>query len=355
MGERGLLEWENDSERYTEYQVEQVLEEIGIDVISVTLTNLLCLCPYHGNSDSPALSVSKLTGLFMCFNPGCDQKGNLVKLVSDITGLKYFPAMRLIASHKGKPFSKSQLELILSDEVFPTYSQSKLDVQYKNFWETEIAITFMRNRGFDDETLKHFGIGYSITQGIVTIPMHDKYGTPLGVIGRSPFEKVFKNSPRLPTSKTLFNLHRAKKIGSEVIIVESAMDVMWLHQCGIENVIATCGGFFTDYHQQLVNRHFSSVINATDFDQLQFIKDCRRHNGNCIGHNPGRALGEKIVAKLPNLKMRWAAYEDGIFYPHSAKDFGECTEAEIKQCLKNKITDSEYNRWKNIYPDLAIV
>ncbi len=68
----------------------------------------------------------------------------------------------------------------------------------------------------------------------------------------------------------------------------------------------------------------------------------------CVGHNPGRDLGQKIAVALPRKKILWASYEEGIVYPHDAKDAGDMTEEEIRQCLKNAVSNFTYQSW-NIY------
>lgn len=85
----------------------------------------------------------------------------------------------------------------------------------------------------------HFDLGYSKNMDMVTVPVHSPDGTPIGLVGRSIKGKSFKNSTNLPKSKTLFNIHRAKKIGDHVIVVESSFDAIRVHQAGFPNVVAT--------------------------------------------------------------------------------------------------------------------
>jgi 5S rRNA maturation endonuclease (ribonuclease M5) len=56
----------------------------------------------------------------------------------------------------------------------------------------------------------------------------------------------------------------------------------------------------------------------------------------------GRALGNTIANKLKNKNVLWAKYDHNIIYPHSAKDVGDMTDEEIKQCIKNAIPHFEY-------------
>jgi DNA primase len=345
--------------KYTDGQVESVLSEIGIPVVSSTDTNLLCLCPYHRNTDSPAMSIDKMTGAWMCFAPHCDEKGNLSRLVQDKTKGNPFVSKRLIEKHRGaEPSPKSYLDDLFKkkEDVLPTFSQDVLNRLADDFWGSP-AQEYMHNRGFDDKTLAYFSIGYSVLKNMVTIPVHDKDGNPVGIVGRSITEKRFKNSKNLPTKKVPFNVHRSKKYHGPVIIVESSMDAMRVHQAGFPCVIATNGSIFSEYHIQIISRHWNDVIIMTDFDDHNEHRDlkCNKCINTCIGHNPGRALGEKMVRSLPGKSVKWAAYDYGIIYPNGAKDAGDLSIDEIQKCINNAVSDLEYLMWKKDFPLLNIV
>ena len=128
---------------------------------------------------------------------------------------------------------------------------------------------------------------------------------------------------------TLFNIHRAKKIGAHVIVVESSFDAIRVHQAGFPNVVATLGGFLSTEQHNLLNRHFDKITIMTDADQA------------------GRELGRSIVNKLRFKDLLWASYEYGKIYPHDAKDAGDMTDEEIKTCIKNSVSDIEYRSWNS--------
>jgi DNA primase len=164
---------------------------------------------------------------------------------------------------------------------------------------------------------------------MVTVPVHSPDGMPIGIVGRSIEGKVFKNSTNLPKSKTLFNLNRAKKIGDQVIVVESSFDAIRVHQAGFPNVVATLGGFLSTEQHNLLNRHFNKITIMTDSDVA------------------GRELGYSIANKLKFKDLLWASYEYGKIYPHGAKDAGDLTDEEIKACIKNSVSDMEYRSWNS--------
>lgn len=337
-------------ELYSEGQVEAVLNEIGVDVTGETETNLLCYCPFHKNTDSSSFSVSKDTGLYLCFSPICDERGNLPKLVATMTRANPFVVKRIIGKHEteGPPIDKQIEDLLSRRDVLPSFSQDTMNRMADDLWGSAGQKYMVEERGFKDETLAYFGIGYSIRNDMITIPLHDWNANLVGIIGRTRVGKNFKNSDKLPTSKVLFNAHRAKKIGDTVIIVESSMDAMRIHQAGFPYVVATNGGFFTEWHRQTIDRYFNNLIIMTDMDDPEKHRSvfCKKCPNTCRGHNPGRALGEKITSVLPNKRIKWASYDYHTIYPHGAKDAGDMTDEEIRQCIENAISSVEWTFWK---------
>ena len=87
--------------KMTEDQVRQIVESLGLEVQSETDTNLLVFCPFHSNTHSAALSVSKESGVFYCFGAGCNEKGNIITLIRRVSKCSYFAALRLIDKNEG--------------------------------------------------------------------------------------------------------------------------------------------------------------------------------------------------------------------------------------------------------------
>lgn len=353
MAHGGVDGWETDYEVYTQGQVEAVLDHISVEVAEETAENfVMAFCPYHGNTNSPALSVNTATGKFRCFNPACDESGTLAEMVQYVEGLTPIKAELLIAKQKKAGAAPVRLSREVVPEKFEVWQQSTLDGLAKNLWNNDRAIEYMHGRGFENDTLKHFGVGYSpatILRGgrrrpeMIAVPMHDVMGQPIGLVGRGINSKVFKNSKDLPKRYTAWNVHRAKQAGGTVIIVESTFDAMRVHQAGYPNVIALLGGSITDHHAQQIERYFSKVIIMTDYDWLVY-EECRRCGGECRGHRPGRELGRKIATKVTK-RIMWAAYDDDVVYPHDAKDACDMTDDEIRQCLRHAISNIEYRKW----------
>jgi hypothetical protein len=348
----GLDAWGKDNEIYSPEQVEAVLEFCEIQIVGDTTTHLLGYCPFHGNSDTPAFEVDKEKGLFYCFNPSCMESGTLIDLVRRRTGQNPFQAQRTINKYENTthtPFADRLAQAMEREPEFTEYPQEKLDGLRSQF-KGSPGEEYMYGRGFSDDTLDHFEIGYSSYRNMVTVPMHDPAGMPVGLIGRvaSNDDKRFKNSLNLPKSKTAWNMHRAKTHGDTVIVCEASFDAMRIHQAGYPNVVALLGGHVTSHHAALLGKHFSTIINMTDFEhELKYAPNCKRcHQFNiCQGHRPGRDLGRSIVKAMPNKKHLWAAYDDSCVYPHNAKDAGDMTDDEIRHVLRNAISNLEYELW----------
>lgn len=343
MANRGHFKRQTTStEQYSAGQIKAIIKSIGVELVSETQNDFLCLCPIHGNRNTPSLSISKDTGLFLCFNPACGESGSLLELVKQTTKRNDFEALRLISKGMTEAlnnFDEQLEELLEQKEEFIEYPKDIQDKLVNNMQEYNEGKEYMYGRGFNDDTINHFRVGYSVNKSMVTVPVHSPDGIMVGFIGRSIKDKRFQNSDRLPTSRTFFNLHRARRESSTVIVTEASFDAMRIHQAGYPNVVATMGGHLSPAKYELLNRNFTKIIIASDFDDSSQRSD---------GKNPGRELGISITKRLKNKDIYWASYDYKIVYPHGAKDIGELTDEEIRQCIKNAVPHYEYHSW-NLY------
>ena len=241
-----------------------------------------------------------------------------------------FQSLRLIASKETEVlnnFDEVMEEMLADKPVFQEFPQETLDRLHSDLAGNKNARNYLESRGISIESMKHFQLGYSPAMNMVVTPVHSPDSMPIGIVGRSIEGKTFKNSTSLPKSKTLFNIHRAKKIGDQVIVCESNFDAIRIHQAGFPNVVATLGGFLSNEQQSLLNRYFNKIIIMTDADEA------------------GRELGRSISSKLRNKDISWASFGYKEIYPNKAKDAGDLTEQEIKTCIKNSVSDIEYRSW----------
>jgi DNA primase len=312
---------------YTKADLRSILRSCNIDIVSETGTDFLCLCPFHHNVDSPAFAVSYSKGLYICYNQNCNSSGTVLDLVKTLTNRNDFEALRFISQNKQtqeEAFEEGLKDLLDEKPEFTAFSQDTLNRLHTDLSQNQDAIDYFGSRNINPEAMEHFCLGYSSSMGMVTVPLHSPDGLPVGIIGRSIKDKQFKNSVNLPRNKTMFNLHRAKREGGTIIVCESSFDVIRLWQAGYPNAVGTLGGSISDINIHNLNRYASTVIIMTDNDSA------------------GRALGNTIANKLKTKNVLWAKYDHNTIYPHSAKDVGDMTDEEIKQCIKNAIPHFEY-------------
>jgi DNA primase len=332
MAIRGYNTREVDTTQYTPTHIKSILKSIGLEIVGETGNDFLCYCPFHSNRHTSSFSVSREKGAFICFNPSCGEAGTLQELVKRVMNKNEFEAMRFIASQEAESlenFDSVLAEAMEEKPVFQEFPADTLNKLYSELVSTKEGVEYFNSRGITQQGIADFGLGYSKNMGMVTVPVHSPDGMAIGIVGRSIEGKSFKNSTNLPKSKTLFNIHRAKKIGDHVIVVESSFDAIRVHQAGFPNVVATLGGFLSTEQQNLLNRHFNKITIMTDADLA------------------GRELGKSIVNKLRFKDLLWASCEYGKIYPHDAKDAGDMTDEEIKACIKNSVSDIEYRSWNS--------
>jgi DNA primase len=337
-----------------------------MEPVSETANDFITYCPFHGNTNTPAFSVSKLSGKYICFNMACEESGSLLELVrSQKRGMNDFQAARLI--HKGKvaesdvPFEE-RMRKAMYDEEMPVVEMSTVSRLVETFWQNEKAQEYMHGRGFFDRTLKDFKVGYSVKKQSISVPMFDVKGKPVGFIGRRLDIKSFKNSIGLPTRQTLWNLHRAVRTGSDtVIICESTFDAMLVAQAGYPNVVACLGGNFSVNHEDQLRKYFNRIIIFTDWDNSkehnydkpasnQWCAKCKRDGYTaCKGHNPGRDKGMKIANAMKGKSVQWASYAPGLIYPAGTKDAGDMTMDQIRLCITNAMSNVEYQQMDLYY------
>lgn len=348
MGYRRNASRSGSYEKYTRAQIASVIRAIGISIVGETHSNFLAYCPFHGNRDTPSFTVSGDSGLFLCFNPGCDENGNLVHLVKRLTGRNDFEAMRFIKGKGEDTGIDIQDELKAASTPFEwvPWNPELLGKLRAGFAGSAGERYMTEERNFTLDTCNYFEVGYSEAQNMVTVPLHSPNDIPVGIIGRSIAEKEFKNSKDLPRSRTLFNLNRAKKQGDIVIVTESSFGTMRYHQAGFPNTVGTLGGNISPENLAHLDRYFSMIIIATDDDGKKVPPNCRKHApGTCPGHNAGRELGMTIANALRNKNIMWAVNDYKEIYPRGEKDEGNLTDAEIHHVVNNAVSHFEYISW----------
>ena len=297
------------------------IEEIVSDFVALKKrgVNYIGNCPFH-NEKTPSFTVSPTKGIYKCF--GCGKGGNSINFIMEIEHFNYPEALKFVAKKynieiEEEEMSSEQLER--SNEKDSLFIVSNYAKEYFQdvLWNTEegksVGLSYFKERGFTEETIKKFELGYNpkakdafskaalkkaydkqvlVSSGLSLInessgqivdrfkertmfPIQSYSGRTLGFGGRAFSEKAkakYLNSPETliyHKSKVLYGLNFAKHaIGKEGLcyIVEGYTDVISMHQNGIENVVSASGTALTLEQIKLINRLAQNVVLLFDGD-----------------------------------------------------------------------------------------
>ncbi|MDR2964092.1 MAG: DNA primase [Bacteroidales bacterium] len=277
-------------------------------------------CPFH-NEKTPSFVVSPAKGIYKCF--GCGKAGNAVGFVMEHEKMSFTDALKYIA----KKYNIAVVETHLSDEEKQHFDLRE-SLQVVNSFANEyfannlhntadgkaIALSYFKERGFTEETIKQFQLGYCLEQkdaftqaalaagykleylektgltitadygnvdrfrGRVMFPIHSLSGAVIGfggrIVGANPDKKFAKylNSPESEIynkSKTLYGIYFARtEIAKQdqCILVEGYTDVISMHQAGVRNVVASSGTSLTVEQIRLIQKFTNNVLVVYDGD-----------------------------------------------------------------------------------------
>jgi DNA primase len=182
-----------------------------------------------------------------------------------VTGRSYFESARLLKSKEQDLDIQDQLLKTLTVKPdYVAYDAEMLKRLSDSCLQSSRSLDYLQSRKITKDSISYFMLGYSEKQDMITIPVHAPDGTPVGFVARSVAGKDFKNTPGLPKSKVLFNLHRVKN-DSYVYVVESSFDAIRLHQCGM-SAVATLGANVSNFQIDLLKKYFNNIIVVADND-----------------------------------------------------------------------------------------
>jgi DNA primase len=182
------------------------------------------------------------------------------------SGRTYFEAERYIKSKETETDLSVEIERNLyTKPLYSPYDELQIKRLNQQALESPRAMRYYSGRLITEASVKKFGLGYSEKQDMVTIPVASPDGMEVGFVGRSVEGKDFKNTPGLPKSKVLFNLHRVKT-ADRVYVVESSFDAIRLDQCGFP-AVATLGANVSNFQTELLQKYFNSIYVVADNDE----------------------------------------------------------------------------------------
>lgn len=288
---------------YTDDQIRKVIDGIGLDIENEVDSDYIVFCPFHNNYRSPAGEISKTTGLFWCFS--CHTSKSLVELVMHQTNRTYYEALRFVDKKAGEQDIAKQINAAMEkQEEFKQFDEILIRRLNKQALESSRAVNYFRSRFITEESIKTYMLGFSEKQDMVTIPVSSPDGVYVGFVGRSIEGKVFKNTPGLPRSKTMFNLSRAKRFDS-IFVVESSFDAIRIEQAG-GHAVATLGSTVSAGQTRLLTKYFNNVIVVGDNDPA------------------GQSMVQKAIERLGSIALP-------ARLPKSVKDIGDLKDEELKR------------------------
>jgi DNA primase len=221
------------------------------------------------------------------------------------SGRSYFECVRFIKSKEKEMDLEKQInqQLYVKPE-FVAYDELILKRLYNNLLNFPRGRDYLSYRKISQNSWSKFSLGYSEKQDMVTIPVHSPDGIPIGFVGRSIEGKEFKNTPGLPKSKTLFNLHRVKT-STKVYVVESSFDAIRLDQVGFP-AVATLGATVSNAQIDLLQKYFNDIIVIADNDEA--------------GGNMMKRILERLGSRVSVIKLN-----------KEYKDIGDMDDAAISE------------------------
>jgi DNA primase, catalytic core len=356
------------------------LEEVIGDFVQLKKSgsNFKGLSPFT-DERTPSFMVSPVKQIWKDFSSG--KGGNVVAFLMEHEHFTYPEAIRYLAKKYNieiDEIEQTSEEKEQANEKESMYLVSEYAQKYfeKTLWDTEpgkaIGLTYFKERGFTDETIKKFGLGYSLDEweaftqtaleqgyqpdflektgltivkeqtggetkrfdrfkGRVMFPIHSMSGRVLGFGGRilTNDKKAAKylNSPESDIyhkSKVLYGIYHAKQaIAKEdnCFLVEGYTDVIQMVQRGVENVVASSGTALTPEQIRLINRLTKNITVLFDGDAAGLRASLRG-----IDLILEQGMNVKVCTfpegEDPDSFSKSNTYEDLVLYlEENAKDF----------------------------------
>ena len=269
------------------------------------------LCPFHSEK-TPSFYVYPDTQSFYCF--GCGAGGDAVTFTKKINSIDYVEAVKLLAQRAGMPepteddkTGRLRSRILTMNKDAARFFHACLNSTVE---EARQARAYWRRRGLDDKTINRFGLGYAPDDGQalyqylrdkgynqqeldasglfkrsqsgriyclfwkrVMTPIFDLRGNIIAFGGRvlDDSKPKYVNSPETLVyhkSDTVFALQIAKKSASRrFVLCEGYMDVISMHQAGIDTAVCACGTALTPDQVKLISQYAEEVILSYDSDE----------------------------------------------------------------------------------------
>lgn len=293
--------------------------EVVSDFVSLKKrgANYVGLCPFH-NERTPSFSVSRAKGICKCFS--CGKGGSPVNFVMEHEQMSFAEAIRYLAAKYGIPVAEAEMTqeerqrqsdrenmLAVNDFAMRHYQRTMAQTADGR----DIGMAYFRHRGVSEQMVERFHLGYALQRGDlrqaaldhgyserylmetglclqgergvydrfrgrVIYPVHTVSGKVVAFGARTlRTDKTvakYVNSPESPVyqkRRELYGLYQAKQAVNRLdkcILVEGYMDVISMHQAGVENVVASSGTSLTVEQIAAIRRFTRNITVIYDAD-----------------------------------------------------------------------------------------
>ena len=281
--------------------------------------NMWACCPFH-HEKSPSFSVSPAKGIYKCF--GCGKAGNAVQFIMDVEGTGFPEAVKYLARKYGIEVPEEEQSPELAREqserdslfIVSDFANKQFQHNLHTHEQGSIGQSYLKQRGLSSGTIRKYELGYSLDEwanltdtalkagyqqqyleaagltvvkeegkrydrfrGRVMFPIHNISGRVVG-FGARTLKSNDKKSPKYLNSpesdiyhksNVLYGLFQAKqaiRMQDMCYLVEGYLDVLSLHQGGVENVVASSGTSLTEGQIKLISRYTQNIAVLYDGD-----------------------------------------------------------------------------------------
>lgn len=309
----GLIVREDIDEVRSRVRIDDVVGEY-VTLRSAGVDSMKGLCPFH-DEKTPSFHVRPSSGYYHCF--GCGESGDAYTFLQKMDGCTFTEAVERMAERAGmqlryeKGSGPDRREAGQRARLFEAHKEAQ-DFFRANIRspEAEKARRYMAERGFDEDALTSFGVGYAprgwdnlskhlrsrgfldkeLTAGGLAAegrrggvydrfrgrliwPIRDVTGRVIGFGARKLYDDdegpKYLNTPETPLyrkNQVLYGLDRAKRAiakDGRAVVVEGYTDVMAAHLAGIDCAVATCGTAFGAEHTKIIRRLMGDAASKT--------------------------------------------------------------------------------------------
>jgi DNA primase len=285
-------------------------------------SNYSGLCPFH-TEKTPSFSVSPSRNSYHCF--GCGAGGSAIRFLQEHDGLTFPEAVKRLAEAAGIRIEEEVWDANAEREA---RQRSLLKQLHKDLAEylhalllrhemADAARQYLKARGINSAIAKNWQLGYAPDHGSVLrrwaaekkypehllieggvfkqaddgrsypyfrhrlmFPIRNENGEVIAFSGRLLDAEAkaakYLNSPETPIfskSKVFFGFDKSKRAiakAGQAVVCEGQIDMLMVYEAGFQNVVASQGTAFTEYHARLLKRHCDEVVLCFDSDNAGY-------------------------------------------------------------------------------------